>query len=401
MNRCFKALAAVAFLYALPCTAMATGHLRMTLTQSPDDARVGRPVVTVTLVNDGDAPMYFINQQTPLSNIDGRLFGDWFKFDTDRSGTPAYAGMHTLVRKPSAGSYDVIGAGESRRAVVDLASDYRFPQAGHFRVRTAIVAYDRLPTPLPDDLDDREQHIERSNVLLLAVRHPFLATERVRTTGTVVPCSDDQLYQLRRADFEATKLASLREQLLLLSYYFDPQDPEHPDVPPRKHMRDNPKYVYWFGRWDEDAPQPPSPGAELTDNAKVDATVHAVVRRLEQGIPTVCDLCKGYHPEARAWAEDNGSVHVCPKHFDDPIVGGITSQAATLVHEASHIKDAGGPATVDLDGVSSRSTAHALQRSQAVVSAANYEYYLADVPLGFQAEKVDAAESKTNVSQPK
>lgn len=387
MNRCFKALAAVAFLYALPCAAMASGHLRMTLTQSPDDARVGRPVVTVTLTNVGDAPMYFLVHQTPLATVDGRLFGSWFLFDKDRNTSiPAYVGRHTLVRSPPAEAYDVMGPGESRRAVIDLGLDYRFKEEGRFNVRTGVVAFDRLPTPMPDDLDDRERYPTDSNSLSLRVRHPFLDDRDAVSVNTTVPCTDDQLYQMRRADYEATKLASLREQLLLLSYEYDPPDPDHPELPRRKHMRYNPKYVYWFGAWDEDAPQPPSPGADATDNAKVDNTVRAVVHRLTSGLSLVCDSCASNAPYTRGWTEGNGVIHLCPENFRDPIIGGITSQAGTLVHEASHIVDSQGPATVDLKDVTSRAAAHALARPSAVISAANYEYYLVDVPLGRQTE---------------
>lgn len=120
----------------------------------------------------------------------------------------------------------------------------------------------------------------------------------------------------------------------------------------------------------------------MTDNARVDQVVAAVAERMSVGFPTVCDRCPGSHPEARAWTEDNGVVHLCPRNFSDPISGGITSQAGTLVHEASHLGDARARPTIDQPGVVNRATSHALDRHRAADSGANYEYYVVNVPLG-------------------
>lgn len=74
---------------------------------------------------------------------------------------------------------------------------------------------------------------------------------------------------------------------------------------------------------------------------------------------------------------------LCPAHFLDPVSGGLSSQAGTLIHEASHINDDRARSTVDKPGVINRATAHALARPDAVDSGANYEYYIMNVPRGF------------------
>ena len=146
-------------------------------------------------------------------------------------------------------------------------------------------------------------------------------------------------------------------------------------------MKPHPRYQNWFGTWDDDAPQAPDPASSATDNDRVDRTILATYVRLQGSVSTVCDACVGYHPSSRAWAEGK-LIHLCPVNFTDPITGGITSQAGTIAHEVSHQNDDIASGTVDLDGIRSRAKAHALPRPSAVTSAANYEYFIMDTPLG-------------------
>jgi hypothetical protein len=60
----------------------------------------------------------------------------------------------------------------------------------------------------------------------------------------------------------------------------------------------------------------------------------------------------------------------------------VTSQAGTIAHEVSHRPDGYAIPTLDFPGVKNRATAHALDRTSAVRSGANYEYFIMDVPLG-------------------
>jgi hypothetical protein len=62
--------------------------------------------------------------------------------------------------------------------------------------------------------------------------------------------------------------------------------------------------------------------------------------------------------------------------------GGVTSQVGTIAHEVSHRPDGYAIPTQDFPNVKNRATAHALDRTSAVRSGANYEYFIMNVPLG-------------------
>ena len=92
-----------------------------------------------------------------------------------------------------------------------------------------------------------------------------------------------------------------------------------------------------------------------------------------------------YSPPTRAWNE-GVLIHLCPVNFLDPVAGGITSQAGTIVHEVTHQAAGTAAGTADLDGVTDRASAHKLSRYNAARSGANYEYFIMNVPLGKKAE---------------
>jgi hypothetical protein len=160
-------------------------------------------------------------------------------------------------------------------------------------------------------------------------------------------------------------------------------------------MKPHRRYQNWFGVWDDDAPQHPDPEAMKTDNIRVDTTVVATYVRLLSGASTVCDRCVGYDPSSRAWAEGT-LIHLCPVNFSDPITGGISSQAGTIAHETSHQSDGLAPGTVDVPGVRNRAEAHALPRSTAVTSGANYEYFITDTLLGRNRQSSDGDSASTD-----
>jgi hypothetical protein len=364
---------------AMPLAGLAADRLSVAISQSMDDARAGRPYVTVTIANQSKSPVWILPAQTPLHLDEGRGTGRWFEFLADEKGSPKFVGRQMLLREPPASSYLKLEPGASRQAMVDLSVDYAFPTDGTYAVRTSIGSYGHIPTTKADDTGDvvltSSEPVEvRVSTAYLSPLAPF--------ADSVVPCTDEQQTQIGQAYFKATNQVGLQEMLLGLAYYYDPVDPAFPDKPRRKHMRRDSKYVYWLGEWDDDAPQPPEDGADDTDNAKVDATLHAMHVRFQDRFPIVCDLCPASDPATRGWTDGAGAVHLCPENFRDPIVGGISSQTGTLIHEASHIVDDKGPATVDLPNVTSRAQAHSLERPKAVISALNYEFWIMNVPLG-------------------
>lgn len=359
-------------------------RLEIKLSQTEFMAGEGRGVISVEAKNVGDKPLYLFGPQTPFALVDDRLQGKWFKISDVKGAEVRYRGRQVFLRGSSPDAYIQLAPGEAIHAEVDLGKEYAFAGSGLYQVSTSMTAYDVVPGTTPDG----EAATVPSESFVSAIADLYIdpsayAAQSDPMADNVFPCSTEQLDQTEKAFYKGTRSASLTQAILQTSYYYGPVDPQHPEDPPRIHMKRDPKYVYWFGEWDDDAPQAPDPAAPSTDNARVDEVVAAIVARMDEGFPTVCDRCPGYSPHTRAWTEANGTVHMCPIHFSDPISGGITSQAGTLVHEASHIDDSRGRPTVDHDGVINRATAHALDRSRAVDSGANYEYYMMNVPLGF------------------
>lgn len=378
-KRLYLAKGIVAACAMLPTLALAANHLSVAVRQSIGDSRSGRPYVTVHVVNDGDVPLWILPSQTAFDLDQGHMSGRWFEFDPAQGAVPFFEGRQLLIRDPSPSSYVRLDPRESRSVGVDLSADYHFPTDATYNVRTTIASYTSIPLPGSDDVGGLS--LSTSDFFPISVSAAYV-TPFSPLADNVVPCTDEQVTQIGQARYKATNASGVKEMLLDLSYYYDPIDPSDPDKPRRKHMKRDAKYVYWLGEWDDDAPQPPEPDADATDNAKVDATVHATVTRFRQGFNIVCDLCPRNDPATRAWTDGTGTVHLCPENFRDPVIGGISSQTATLIHEATHIVDQHGPATVDIPGVTSRATAHALDRPKAVISGANYEYFIANTPLG-------------------
>lgn len=377
----FARLAVMASL-ALPGMTFAADRLSVAIEQSMEDAKAGRPYVTVTVTNVSDEPAWFNRIQSPFELVDGHAAGRWFQFEGAADDVPTFTGRQLLLRGLYPEAYERLEPGASRSTSLDLSVDYRFPKDGTYHVSTGVASFEWIPS---GDWDAGGIQWPRSGTVPLRVSMAFVGSV-APMADSVIPCTEEQEAQTDRAYMKALDMTTSTEMLLKLAYYYDPFDPKDPDKPLRKHMRRDSKYVYWLGEWDDDAPQPPDDGHEGTDNVKVDATVHATLLRLKSDFKVVCDLCPRSDPATRGWADGQGIVHLCPANFHDPIIGGVSSQTATLIHEASHIVDSYGPSTVDLEGVTNRTAAHALPRSAAVTSAANYEYFIANTPLGLGKE---------------
>lgn len=365
--------------------AMAEGRIELSLAPHLDDAGRFAGVVSIEARNAGDQPVYFFGPQTPFRLWDDHLYGDWFDIRDESGTTIPYRGRRVNMRNPGSEAYIQLVPGESITTQFDLSVDYLLPSRGKISVGLSLVAYPALPARgVAGEYTHDRSEVFQSNRLEIEAEVISHSAQRGAFSDNVIPCSDEQLDQTREAMYWAHRSASLTQAILNLSYYYDPIDPQNPDASPRKHMRRDAKYVYWFGEWDDDAPQAPDPAAPATDNARVDEVMDAVVQRIERDeIVTLCDLCPGSSPFSKAWAEPDGRLHLCPSNFEDPIHGGITSQAGTLVHEVSHVGGERGRPTNDYPGVYNRATAHALERARAVHSAANYEYFSMNVPLGF------------------
>jgi hypothetical protein len=350
-----------------------------TITVSRDASRASPSnTVNFSLHNVSNHDIYVVGYNSVLAKPEGRTTGNWLTITDSFGHEVNYVGRYVVNGPLDESSFLAVAPGKALEASVDLAREYDLPPAGLVNVSTTMAIFERMPTLLPDgNYEGPAAELVESNELTFPVIGGF-----VRDVGlsSVLQCTPDQLSDTKKA-IAAAQVASNEAVNFLGSLYFhDPIDPANP-VPPRIHMRPHRRYTNWFGVWDDGAPQDPDPAAPYTDNTRVDQTVTAVYARLMFGARTTCDECKGYNPLTRAWAEGT-LIHLCPSNFGDPISGGITSQAGTIAHEVSHQNDQIAQGTVDLPGVHNRNDAHQLERPKAVRSAANYEYFITDTPLG-------------------
>lgn len=334
--------------------------------------------VDILLQNESDHDIYLIGYLSALTKPEGRTTGNWLRITDSFGREVPYVGRYVRNGAFSPSAFMKVPVGGRIEGSVDLAREYDLPPAGEITVSTTISVHDRVARILPSGENESiPSEVITSNELTFPVIGGYMRDGGVAST---LKCAPAQLDMTRRAISAAMSASNEAVNFVGSLYYSDPIDPANP-VFPRFHMRPHFRYTNWFGTWDDSAPQEPDPGASDTDNTRVDQTLAAIYVRLMSGARTVCDECKGYDPSARAWAEGS-LIHLCPVNFSDPITGGITSQAGTIVHEVSHRNDSYAEGTVDIEGVRSRDHAHRLSRPQAVRSAANYEYFITDTPLG-------------------
>lgn len=371
--------------------ANATAGVDLRIVHDGHDSSAPNTVV-MTLSNGSAHDIFLYGYESAFAKPEGRTTSHWFTID-DAFGHPVpYKGRYVVSGAPSPSQFTRIAVGASISASVDLSTEYTLPPAGPITVSTRVAVYQRIPAILSSGESETtpSEMIESNTVAFGVVNAP----SRSGSASSIVTCTPLQEDQTKQAIAAAGPIANEAADFLGSLYYSDPYDPANP-VLPRVHMKPHRRYQNWFGVWDDDAPQHPDPEAMKTDNIRVDTTVVATYVRLLSGARTVCDRCVGYDPSSRAWAEGT-LIHLCPVNFSDPITGGISSQAGTIAHETSHQSDDLAPGTVDVPGVRNRAEAHALPRSTAVTSGANYEYFITDTPLGRNRQSSDGDSASTD-----
>ncbi|HEY4294750.1 M35 family metallo-endopeptidase [Luteibacter sp.] len=342
--------------------------------------------VMVSLSNPSDHDVFVYTYQTAFAKPDGRMTGSWFDVEDAFGNDVRYKGRFVVSGAPTPSAYTRIRPGSSVTTMIDLSKEYELPDAGEVLLSTQVAVYEKTPPILASgEVENIPYELITSNSISFFVAPP---TNQTTEASSVITCTPKQEDDTRRAITAAQSATEEATRFLSSLYYGEPATPEN--LFPPFHMTPHRRYQNWFGVWDDAAPQYP-PESVTTDNYRVDLTVNAAYIRLFLGrAHTVCDQCSGYDPTTRAWAEGT-LIHLCPVNFTDPITGGITSQAGTIVHEGSHQNDEIARGTVDLPGVTNRASAHALPRSAAVTSAANYEYFITNTPLGREEQSNQTA----------
>jgi hypothetical protein len=169
-KRAFVSRIAVTAMLAFPAIGLAEDRLSIAISQSLDDAKAGRPYVTVSIENLSGAPLWILSAHTPFSLDQGHASGRWFDFQGDEGQIPSFTGRQLLIRNPSPATYDRLEPGEVRTGGVDLSADYRFSSDGTYRVRTSIASYTAPPR---DADDDGGVQITQGDFVSLSVSAPF------------------------------------------------------------------------------------------------------------------------------------------------------------------------------------------------------------------------------------
>ncbi|MGN6092408.1 MAG: hypothetical protein ACTHOL_08660 [Luteibacter jiangsuensis] len=343
-----------------------------------DGANSSAPnTVTVSLSNPSDHDVFVYAYQTAFAKPDGRMTGDWFDVEDEFGNSIRYKGRFVVSGAPTPSAFTRIPPGSSVTTAIDLSREYQLPETGRVFVSTKVALYENIPSILANgEVEDVPHKLITSDSTSFFVAP---SANQPSKASSVTACTPEQKDATQRAIASAQSATEEATRFLSGLYYGEAPTPENPFPP--FHMTPHHRYQNWFGVWDDAAPQYP-PESLPTDNYRVDLTVNAAYIRLFLGrTETVCDQCGGYDPSTRAWAEGI-LIHLCPANFSDPITGGIISQAGTIAHEVSHQNDEIASGTVDLPGVTNRASAHALPRPSAVTSAANYEYFITNTPLG-------------------
>lgn len=85
--------------------------------------------VQFTLTNDSEVVLYVLKWYTPLEGIGGEIFR------VERAGQAVpYTGILAMRGNPTPEGYQLLEAGQSTSAVVDLASSFDFSQPGEYTI---------------------------------------------------------------------------------------------------------------------------------------------------------------------------------------------------------------------------------------------------------------------------
>lgn len=190
-KRAFVKRVAVTAMLAFPAIGLAEDRLSVAISQSLEDAKAGRPYVTVSIKNVSEAPLWILPAHTPFALDEGHASGRWFDFQGEGGQIPSFTGRQLLIRNPSPATYDRLDPGEVRTGGVDLSVDYRFPSDGAYRVRTSIASY--AEPPKGDD-DDGGIQVTQGDFVSLNVSIAF-ARLTARLADSVIPLTTSFRYR--------------------------------------------------------------------------------------------------------------------------------------------------------------------------------------------------------------
>jgi len=115
--------------------ALAGSHLVATLTHNSMSAANDQVIVTLTLTNDGDAPVHIFEPATPFIATGGRLSRDQFHV-VDAFGHKApYRGVWVNWGGMPPSLFRIVRPGETLEKTIDLTYEYDYGSGGPFAIR--------------------------------------------------------------------------------------------------------------------------------------------------------------------------------------------------------------------------------------------------------------------------
>jgi hypothetical protein len=363
--------------------AAATGRIEAKLALSTDPNAPSPATIVVTLTNTGDTSVNVFRWWTPFAAPDGRLPQPVFDL-TDDAGMPVrYMGRRVNTGSVRLAHFMQVAPGETLEREVDLTKEYDFTHAGWYNIGFDLHL-EISPDPERAPLDELErfvpnaQSIVSTNRIRFLLRDPIPWIRRAPDEVAGLTCDVEQSVDIESARIGARADATRAERFLntmIYVYEFTGDDFVLTFKP-------HPRYSRWFGTHDPTEPMPEDPGWGAGDNAQVKRTVETAAFRLANAVisPT-CGCSPGYE-ESMAWAEDHSpyNIHFCKKFFD-AYGEGWDSRRSAVYHEMTHFYDHRLEGRSDYPSIINQESAKNLamtNRSHAVRSALNYEYFVTD-----------------------
>lgn len=163
----------------------------------PDGRRV---IVQFTLTNNSDVDLYVLKWYTPLEGIGGEIF----RVERDGQAVP-YTGILATRGDPTPEAYQLLEAGQSASAEVDLATSFDFSQPGDYTIeflspRISHVA--RSEAEMARSVDELGPVVIPSNTVTVEIGGSTGEPAKIPTGDDLVRCqraSPAESYQIPAA----------------------------------------------------------------------------------------------------------------------------------------------------------------------------------------------------------
>lgn len=349
--------------------ALAGSHLVATLTNNSRSAVSDQVIVTLTLKNDGDAPVHIFEPATPFIATGGRLSRDQFHVVDAFGRKASYRGVWVNWGGVPTSLFRLVRPGETLETTIDLTYEYDYGSGGPFSFRYELsMDWEPDPSQAPAgevaSIVRGDQEFVRSNeiTVIAPAYHDRLAS----ALAEPAMCSSDQYEKARRA-WQKASLTANDAQVFTRDL---PKSTSHP------------RYVKWFGdaALTHEKDDPDTPGTAYLDHVK--GIVSATFSRLAFGTFSPLCGCDGWPDATAAHIEDRPyyRIFLCPAFFRQLEDGPSPSRVATLIHEYGHfVGDGRGPATADYGYGRGKAQGYAVNDPRtAIRNADNYEFYITD-----------------------